>query len=459
MLLKDNISALSDGISPEKLPKTFSDAIEINRKLGIEYLWIDSLCIVQDDEDDWRRETALMEHVYGGSYLNIAASSATSVHGGCWVATKGMQSTFRTKVEMGDEELVREIRDDHCYDDAVWNFHLATRAWALQEKLLPPRTIHLGDRGAFWECRHKIASEHLPDGFTERLGSGLLRRMRKVEFLQGWWADVVHLYTSANLTLPRDKLPALSGIARRIHSHKGGQYLAGLWRDERIEAQLCWRDEEPRERPTTWRAPSWSWASVDGPVSYRTTQEGTCDDSYAHVMDASVTPLDGDIFGELSAGTLHVACSGILIGDLMGRDKLVVQGVDERFVYPVFLDALDEEPLSTDTTVYILPLIGGKQGMRWRKKDEVEWREPKMIQGIVLRRAGSSAGQFRRIGAFQCEQSRMEDDAPDGDLASQKYHAFMRKLEDEGRFFAKSVCAKVINSAEHPKEISAITVI
>lgn len=217
--------------------------MEITRKLGVDYIWIDSLCIVQDDEDDWRRETALVEHIYGGSYLNIAASSATSVHGGCWVGIYGVCSAFRTKVRVKDDELVREIRDDKCYDRAVWDSHLATRAWALQEKLLPPRTLHLGDRGAFWECRLQIANEHLPDGFTQRLGSGLLQRMGKKEHHQQWWAEVVRLFTKADLTFARDKLPALSGIARRVHSQKGGQYLAGLWRDERIEAQLCWRVE------------------------------------------------------------------------------------------------------------------------------------------------------------------------------------------------------------------------
>jgi hypothetical protein len=459
VLRKDNLSALSVGISSQQLPKTFADAVEISRKLQIEYLWIDSLCIVQDDEDDWRREMALMEHVYGGSYLNIAASSATSVHGGCWVSTKGLQSTFRTKVRVGDHELVREIRDDECYDYAVWQSHLATRAWALQERLLPPRTIHLGDRGAFWECRHKIANEYLPDGFTKRLGSGLLQKMRKLQFLQQWWARVVHLYTSANLTFARDKLPALSGIARRIHSEKGGQYLAGLWRDENIEAQLCWRVHEPTIRPITWRAPSWAWASVDGPISYTPTQEGICDDHYAHVMDASVTPLARDVFGELSAGTLHIACTGIILGELTGRDKLVAQGVDEKFECPVSLDALDEEPLSSDATVYILPLIGGKQGMRWRDKGEVEWREPKVVQGIVLRRAGSNAGVFRRVGTFKCEESRMEENASDGNLASQRYHEFMRELERSGAEVAKSVCAKIVENAEWPAEIFAITLI
>ena len=168
MLRKDNLPELTTAISSQQLPKTFVDAIEITRSLEVDYIWIDSLCIMQDDEDDWRRETALMENIYGGSYLNIAASSATSVHGGCWVATNGAQSGFRTKVSVGDGELVREFRDDQCYDDAVWESHLATRAWALPEKLLPSRTLHLGDRGAFWECKLKIASEYLPDGFTQR---------------------------------------------------------------------------------------------------------------------------------------------------------------------------------------------------------------------------------------------------------------------------------------------------
>jgi hypothetical protein len=214
VLLKENLSALSITIPLQQLPKIFADAMEITRKLEVDYIWIDSLCIVQDDEDDWRGETAVMEHIYGGSYLNIAASSATSVHGGCLGENYGVCSAFRTKVRVGDDELVREIRDDECYDRAVWGSHLATRAWALQEKLLPPRTLHLGDRGAFWECRLQIANEYLPDGFTQRLGSGLLRRIGKKEHLQQWWAEVVRLFTNADLTFARDKLPALSGTLR-----------------------------------------------------------------------------------------------------------------------------------------------------------------------------------------------------------------------------------------------------
>jgi hypothetical protein len=453
MLLKGNLSALSVTIPPQQLPRTFADAVEITRKLGVDYIWIDSLCIVQDDEHDWRRETALMEHIYGGSYLNIAASSATSVHGGCWIERDKTCSAFRTRVRVGDDELVREIRDDECYDRAVWGSHLATRAWALQEKLLPPRTLHLGDRGAFWECRLQIANEHLPDGFTQRLGSGLLRRMGKKEHLQQWWAEVVRLFTGADLTFARDKLPALSGIARRVYSQKGGQYLAGLWRNERIEAQLCWRVEGSRLRPTTWRAPSWSWASIDGLVLYMPTQSGICDDSYAHVVDAKVTPLAGDVFGELSAGVIHIACTGLVLGDVLNRDKIVVQGVDDEFQFPAFLDTLDEGYLSADGTVYLLPLIGGKQGTRIFQDGECF--EPKLVQGMVLRRTGSNVGEFRRIGAFKCEQRQAPDDAVGGNV----YHEFMRKLEGSGQGVARSVCAKVVRDAEHSKEVFTITIV
>jgi hypothetical protein len=94
------------------------------------------------------------------------------------------------------------------------------------------------------------------------------------------------------------------------------------------------------------------------------TQPGICDDGYAHVVDATVTPLAGDAFGELSAGVIHIACTGIVLGEVLDRDEIIVQGIDDRFRCPVFLDALDEDFSSPDITIYLLPLIGGKQGTR-----------------------------------------------------------------------------------------------
>jgi hypothetical protein len=266
---------------------------------------------------------------------------------------------------------------------------------------------------------------------------------------------VVRLFTGADLTFARDKLPALSGIARRIHGQKGGQYLAGLWRDERIEAQLCWRVDEPKIRPTEWRAPSWSWASVDGPISYRPTQKGTCDDTYARVIDASVTPLAGDVFGQLSAGKLHIECADIILGCVVGSSKVVVQGIEEEFRWPVFLDTLDENNISQDGEVYLLPLIGGKTGHGSRKTGELEWYMPSLVQGIVLCRTGSTAGEFCRIGTFKCGQPQRKDDLVDDDA----YHEFLRKLEGSRGQVARSVCSKVSWDAERSKEVFTVTVI
>ncbi|KAI7504623.1 hypothetical protein KC347_g8272 [Hortaea werneckii] len=394
-----------------------------------------------------------MEHIYGGSHLNLAASSANSVHGGCWTSGNGVRNAFRTNMKVGNDELIRELRDDAYYDRAVWGSHLATRAWALQEKLLSPRTLHLGDRGAVWECRSTIANEDLSDGFTHKLGAGLLRRTRDLHHLQQWWAEVVRLFTKADLTYARDKLPALSGIARHVRSQKGAQYLAGLWRDERIEAQLCWRVEEPRLRPTTWRAPSWSWASVDGPVLYAPTQPGMCEDEYAHVVDATVTPLAGDIFGELSGGVLRFSCAGVLCGHIVDRHNVVISGSGEDFVCPVDFDTLYEPSLSPDTRLYLLPLIGGKQGTIVRR--DTGQFEPKLVLGLVLRPASGNAREFRRIGAFRCEQRQVPETAVSNDL----YHEFIQRFERSGKELGRGLYASASQDTEELRETFDIALV
>lgn len=104
--------------------------------------------------------------------------------------------------------------------------------YAVEEQLYHICDWDLGSCGPFWKCKNRIASEDLLDGFPDRLGSGFFRRMGRAEHLQTWWPKVVLLFTSADLTIERHKLPALPGIARRIHREKGGQYVAGLWRNE-----------------------------------------------------------------------------------------------------------------------------------------------------------------------------------------------------------------------------------
>lgn len=150
-----------------RLPQTFKDAIQIVRALKIGYIWIDSLCIVQDCDSDWRKESSRMSEVYGSSYINIAASSASNPGEGCFTKPQFMCDTVEAKVTIsGQEYECWFYHIANSYTFAVEKSHLMSRAWAVQEKLLPTRSIHLGNRGAFWECRSSVGLERLPNLFT-----------------------------------------------------------------------------------------------------------------------------------------------------------------------------------------------------------------------------------------------------------------------------------------------------
>jgi hypothetical protein len=214
-LTSENLHSFKETLPVDSLPQTFKDAIEIARNLGIDYLWIDSLCIIQNSEEDWEIESALMTSVYGESLCTIAASSARNSTEGCFRKLPNFSGGLRARITDGGRKRVQDFRGDEVYELSTWKTHLGTRAWALQEKMLPPRTIHFGDRGAFWECRTTIASEYLPDGFPRQLVRPLVRRKGKIEWL---WPQIVRLYSSANLTFGKDKLPALSGVARLAYN-------------------------------------------------------------------------------------------------------------------------------------------------------------------------------------------------------------------------------------------------
>lgn len=314
-LTSGNLDLFLEAIPIEKLPKTFKEAFEIARALELGYIWIDTLCIIQNSEDDWQKESALMSSVYGGSTITIAASSAHHSTEGCFLKQPYFSGGLRARITDGGRQRVQDFRNLKIYNLSTFDTHPGTRAWALQEKILPPRTIHFSDRGAFWECRTMIASEYLPDGFPKQLVSPLVNRKGKFEWL---WPQIVMLYSAANLSFGKDKLPALSGVARLGYNETGDQYLAGLWRGQ-IEEQLCWRRgrSQATVKRLPWRALTWSWASVDGRVIWNRTQERILETKYAHVVNAGTTPYGHDPFGQVTSGVIRLACSAMVSGHLI----------------------------------------------------------------------------------------------------------------------------------------------
>ncbi|KAE9379641.1 HET-domain-containing protein [Stipitochalara longipes BDJ] len=315
------------------LPKTFAEAVSVARKIGARYLWIDSLCIVQDDLEDWRKESSLMYEVYKNALCTIAATASSDSRGGLFYRRTSLvpSAKFRDDFQGRNYELF-----DHglCITE-IDSAPLQNRAWVLQERLLSPRIIHFGRKQIFWECDELCACETFPAGLPKttiylgkaRLSSWLKTLVSKPTDENNHtklllWNLIVQRYTEMALTFGSDKLQALSGVAKYLHSILGGTYLAGLWKED-ILFQLSWwandvSDQDPRL--SEYRAPTWSWASIDGLVHISVSVENdepkqrpdhshgdtSIYTTYTKVLDAQTVCISDDKFGSVSDGFLLV---------------------------------------------------------------------------------------------------------------------------------------------------------
>lgn len=165
-LLSNNLNALTEEISFVELSKTFQEAIILSRYLGIQYLWIDSLCIIQDSVPDWQQESAKMEQVFKNALFTIAATAAPDGNKGCFMDRNPLRaqvcrvraralpgSFYNKKTDLYDVGAFA-----HLSGDPVLRAPLNTRSWVLQEQYLSNRTIHCTRNQLLWECRELVGS-------------------------------------------------------------------------------------------------------------------------------------------------------------------------------------------------------------------------------------------------------------------------------------------------------------
>ena len=153
-----NINDRLEGFDLAVLPPTFVDAVIVTRELGVEYLWIDSLCIIQDNHEDWKHEAALMEDVFASAYCTIAATSAQ--HSGQSFLKRDSASRYvQIQDSSGNKFHVCERLDNFTKD--VDGARLNTRGWVLQERALARRTIHFSANQTYWECGQGVHCEDL----------------------------------------------------------------------------------------------------------------------------------------------------------------------------------------------------------------------------------------------------------------------------------------------------------
>lgn len=254
------------------MPQTFRDAVKITRRLGLKYLWIDSLCICQDDSEDWAREAGRMADVYSNAYVVIAANHSSDSTGGCFHERAPRETAHLQIPIMGSKEYVHMTRlfpSDHniAPDISFSTEPLSQRGWVLQERTMAQRTLHYNDRQMYFECLDGMEAE---DGFMESLTKTYYyQKFSTPESAISNWHSLIKEFSQRKLSRATDKLPALSGWAKKFQKAIGADYVAGLWSNALIQG-LAWKCEGERKPASLeeYTGPSWSWASYGGTVYY-----------------------------------------------------------------------------------------------------------------------------------------------------------------------------------------------
>lgn len=303
------------GITMEQLPKTFQGAVAITRGLGLQYIWIDSLCIIQDKGDvDWEEQSAVMADIYANCYLNIATTRAAGGHEGClgprWTSRDSLKwlddfsrashrgEGERTKISMvrksnvkgfkvpgvGQDIYIRLSLDSshEAMQTERWiGLHTETapllqRGWVHQERFLAPRSVHLHSNEMTWvckveqrcECRTLDGRPPGGDGWSaskDRIAT--LHTLGDRKALHGLWRTIVEDFTLLDLTEESDRLAAVSGLAFRFAQYfPNERYLAGLWEGD-LARDLLWESGGRSTMAGPTRkvesvAPSWSWSRL-----------------------------------------------------------------------------------------------------------------------------------------------------------------------------------------------------
>ncbi|KAK8119754.1 uncharacterized protein PG998_004380 [Apiospora kogelbergensis] len=336
-----NLAEYTSSVPTRLLPQTYRDAAAVARRLGVNYIWIDSLCIIQDSREDWSIESSTMGKVYENGVCNIAASSASDGTQGLFFERKG-NLVFPATASFQNGELAAQKMGFYTQSQkdtfaGLDRKPLNTRGWVVQERLLAARNISFTDTCIFYECAEEMGCEiGMPHNFPYLRGPGIRYKhgsqmhpgerlpdsIRSLQPSSQWlqWTNIVEYYKWARLTFPADRLVAISGLAKHFQPHFGGRYLAGLWQHN-LHKGLAWRPQEDwmldlyKDRlagsqlavsAKVWSAPSWSWAAMERPSCYVDDHSAKRYYSLIEYIDAEIVPDGPDDYGMLKKACLHL---------------------------------------------------------------------------------------------------------------------------------------------------------
>lgn len=445
-----NISAYKQHIDSMHLPQTILDAVRVTNALGFRYLWADTLCIIQDSVEDQANEIARMRHIYRDAYCTVIASNATRVGLGFLqnrpAAPLTEYGTFSRDLalpfvcppaEDAGLQSSTPIQVGELHVSPVWTYSdpveqplaqydpssepISRRGWCMQEYLMSSRALVFASHTLQFHCQTSSLNvggsfnddfpgqQRLPDVLFLQDPPVVERGSKQWTEVRSAWQAVVRNYTARSVTKPSDKLIACGGISEEFQRVLRTDYLAGLWRDTLL-GDLLWskRTDVDIPRPKDYRAPTWSWAAVDGRVEAGAPDVKTHDTVHvAEVIRCEVVLQHDQLpFGGVTAGTLVlrtplIRCSWnietpnylLRVGSLPDRDALASADDDEEVdveVEQIGIGYLDSEDDADIQGVWAIP---------------IHWSE-NIMAGLVitldltdLHRGGERV--YRRIGFYE----------------------------------------------------------
>ncbi|KAL7937009.1 heterokaryon incompatibility domain-containing protein [Trichoderma chlorosporum] len=352
-----------------EIAANFTDSFRIARELGIQYIWIDSLCIVQDSKEDWKIESSKMGAVYRNATLTVSAFvSAKSTVG--ILNNKEMPfpeapksanlRIYRDTSNTKEVEVDWKSQDEESFVRLMYKCALSLRGWTLQEYILSPRNLLYGARQIYWRCPSMmISADDTPEGlqfpernfqnvsqviYTDILAASSENKVDTRAVLEEYYG-LAELYSARQLTYGSDKLAAFSGIAQMIYPSIGGQYFAGLWTADFKHGLLWFSDVSFCRHVETHGVPSWSWMVTDAPILYsvvalilQTTPFDVKVLQYHGISHDAV-----DQFGQVKSASVDV--EGLIIPLIRSKQHVRLYGRDDNLVFGT---AQYDEPFSEE---------------------------------------------------------------------------------------------------------------
>lgn len=273
-LTSDYLTELSQHLGPytSGVPPVLRDAMLLTKELGIRYIWIDALCIIQDDRDDWSHTAPLMDRIYGNGTINFCAAAGHDTSRGLPGCPTTVRSTSQPIAKCGNLELTVVKPVESLIEGTNWN----TRAWTFQERMLSPRSIIFVDDRVFFQCRSATWSEDVHTESDkqmwtlEMVGSPLQNYARNPVRL---FIESVELYSGRLLTVSSDRLIAFEGMAAVLCPPLKASLVFGL-PDSYFDLAMLWENKVSTDRINIQEArghifPSWSWCGWKGAALWR----------------------------------------------------------------------------------------------------------------------------------------------------------------------------------------------